>query len=840
MGDFLQKYPLDLFSFGLGFAAAVLALWILRLLRPVLARLNESFRQQTNASHQDALSIAEIRFRNETIQHAQNMHLAANLFSLDEILIPTRLLAPPLQPDTVQNTPLEDITEIAIPYTPDWPEMAAFYQAPTLGPLEALSNQANLVITGAAGCGKTVALAELANRLCAKTGDKGHLDGFAPLLVHAADLVIPPGEIENPLAIILDALSAHISQQTAASLPALAQGWLEQNRAILLLDGLDEFPQRAFDEIVQFLAKVQTAYPALRMVTVAGSEYFGRLPALGFAPLALAGWSGEQRSQFLTRWGALWKLHFSAPADGASLAADPALINSWLLQNSAFLNPFELVCKTWAAYTGDSLGPTIQHAIEATIRRFLQPHASQHRQSLEQLAANILLNQQPIPNRTTVRRWLGEQEEPAAEQTLAPDLEEFSQKDDQDIQKRPPTPDTLADLVTCGILRSHQQERFRIRHPAYTAHLAAPLLFEQKSVEKIISQPDWSQKYLCLGKLAAIDPQASWIQGLVKSHENDLLHAGLLHAARWLKSAPDKNLWTSSLMRRLAVELQNPQVPLALKSALGSALVLSGISGVAVLMRQLLKADDVRVRSLAALCSGMLADQKSTPELTNLLQDPQPLATYAAALALAAISSEPALDALAAGLLHGNGETRLAAAQSFANLPEQGYPTLQEASEHENPLVRRAVMLALARIHLPWVAEILETRRSLDTDWMVQDAIAQVQAASSQPNPHIPSELPELHQTPWLVAYAAQLGMGIAPGKPAEDLLIRALKEGDAEQKFAALFTLGRRCDAETVPAIYQVYFSAGQDMRQAALMTLKSLAAAGITLPPPIQYGYP
>ncbi len=839
MGDLLPNLRVDPISFGLGFAAAILVVWLIRLLQPLLARINESFREQAVATHNDALSIAEIRFRNETIQHAQKMHLAADLFALDEILIPTRLLAPPIPPGSLSSTPLADITTTAIPYTPTWPEMASFYQAPTLDLLQALSGGANLVITGAAGCGKTVALAEIASRLCAKDGGVSQLENFAPLLVHAADLVIPPGEIENPLGIILDALAPHISQQTAASLEELVQIFLQQKRALLLLDGLDELPQRPFDELVQFLKALLDHVPGLQIVAVASPDYLGKIPCLGFVPVCLASWSNEQRNQFLARWGALWQLHFSDQPGTAKPKTEPALINSWLLQDTNFLNPMELVCKTWAAYSGDSLGPGVNHAIEATIRRMLYPHADQHRQALEWLAANIILNQQPTPNRKSVQRWLGEQDEtilPAGQEETETEILPTGDKHPKQI---PGSSAALADLVNCGILRAHRQERFRIRHPIFCAYLAAERLMEENAAQKIVTQPDWTGKFLSLGRLASMESPAKWLQPLVKSHEHDLLLSGLLQTARWLRDAPDKKSWSSAIMRRLAVELQNPQIPFALKSCLASALVLSAKSGVTVLMRQLLRAEDAQIRGLAALCSGMLADQKSTGDLVGLLQAAEPVVNSSAALGLAAIANQQALESLAEALLHGNEHARLAAAQSLANQLEEGHPALQEACEVDNPAVRRAAVFGLMRIRQPWVDEILEKLRSQDTDWMVQDAVAQTLEARRQADPRIPLALPELTQTPWLVGYAAQLGMGIAPGKPAEELLMRALKDGGHEQKLAALYTLGLRCDPTSLIPIYQVYYSGDQEIRQAALLTLQVLAASGLALPPPIQVGF-
>jgi len=53
----------------------------------------------------------------------------------------------------------EDIISQTLPYMPGWPELAAIYRAPTIGVAEAIAGGSNIVIVGAAGAGKTIALA---------------------------------------------------------------------------------------------------------------------------------------------------------------------------------------------------------------------------------------------------------------------------------------------------------------------------------------------------------------------------------------------------------------------------------------------------------------------------------------------------------------------------------------------------------------------------------------------------------------------------------------------------------------------------------------------------------
>jgi hypothetical protein len=105
----------------------------------------------------------EDNHRRITLRRAQGMHLASSIFSLDEILQEPRLIAPPARVEPGVVGIQEDIISQTLPYMPAWPELAAMYRAPTIGVAEAIAGGSNLVFVGAAGTGKTVALAYLAS-----------------------------------------------------------------------------------------------------------------------------------------------------------------------------------------------------------------------------------------------------------------------------------------------------------------------------------------------------------------------------------------------------------------------------------------------------------------------------------------------------------------------------------------------------------------------------------------------------------------------------------------------------------------------------------------------------
>jgi HEAT repeat protein len=196
------------------------------------------------------------------------------------------------------------------------------------------------------------------------------------------------------------------------------------------------------------------------------------------------------------------------------------------------------------------------------------------------------------------------------------------------------------------------------------------------------------------------------------------------------------------------------------------------------------------------------------------------------------------METVAYTLLHGDELLRRAAAEALANHPEEGYPTLEEGSTLEDPAVRRAVVFGLTRVKQPWSIKILDKMRTEDPQWVVQDAATQVLESINNPHPRIPRQLPPLTQTAWLISFAGERGMGVAPGKPAYDLLYQALREGDEDQRLAALYYLSHRGNEGAIMPLYHTYFSSTGDIRETAFEALWNLAASGVDLPPPVQYG--
>jgi HEAT repeat protein len=832
MARFLRNF--DALSFWLGVLAGALLWFLLGRLRPTLKRIAANLREQAQTSRQEKLLNDRTRLGNDTLRYCQGLHLAASLFSLDEIIIPPRVLAPAPLPMAYEPAPSEDITDWAIPYTLDFPELASFYGAPSFSIARALQGNSNLVIVAEAGRGKTTALAHLATQVVREDPELGELSTAIPLMVHAADLALPLATDEEPINLIGKATQTYIRSIPSKRLPNVIEAAFEQNRAILLLDGLDELSPKELDDITSYLESLLYNYPKLRIVTSASPTNLVSLPDLGFFPLSLASWKTEQRSEFITKWGNLWNKFVAEPENSEPDNLEPLLIAGWLYNNSTNLTPLELTLKVWSAFAGDSRGPKSTDAIESYIQRLTFGQPDKYRPALQQLASQMVLEMQSVVEQYRAERWL------AGADMFAVEAEPIS-KEDSEIDSKPTKKGrakahgALPDLVSSGILHSRVNGQVTISHPIFTAYLASQDLIETQNYPKIFSQPEWVGKREAIHYLAVMDQQAFWMQEIIDNNNDDPLNRSLLAAAQWLRDVPDNPPWVINVMRNLAALLQDEKYTLGLRARALSALVFSSNSGVTVLMRQMLKSENPITRQLACLGCGILRDQKSVNEIKSLINHHSPNVSRAALLTLIAIGDQTSMESVAYNLLHGDESLRRAAAEALANHPEEGHPTLQEGSQLEEPAVRRAVVFGLGRIHETWSISILENMRADDTQWVVQDAATQTLEAMTNKHPRTPEAIPELTHTAWLIGFAGEKGMGVSPGRPAYDLLYKALREGDEDQRLAALHYLRFKGDRESAVPLLKTYQSSTSDVRDSAYEALHLLTSKGIELPPSI-----
>jgi HEAT repeat protein len=844
---------MDLFSFAVGFVAGVLFTWLLSRIRPLLVQLRENAKEQRQAAQTRRASGLENNFRRITLRRAQGMHLAASLFSLDEILQEPRLIAPPARVAPGVVGIQDDIISQTLPYMPAWPELAAIYRAPTIGMTEAIAGGSNIVIVGAAGMGKTVALAHLASlaaNLQVKLDADSELEAV-PYLYHVADLQLPFDSSKDPLNIIINAAGESAPLFDLRRLPAFIQQTFKNGQALLLIDGFDELdPTRQRNAFEWFKALLQ-AYPKSRIVTTGCVDQLTGLISLGFNPLALIAWDTPKNLRFIQQWGELWSrtAALEAWAQTGPQQVDPILLNTWLTSDNNGLTPLELTLKAWGAYAGDSLGPRVLDAIATHVRR-VAPSGTPLA-ALELLAMQVVLTLQPIFDPRQARGWVRQYDivddasiESAETVTKTETGQAVPLTDSQKIKikkskasEAAPTYGLLSKMVESGLLISHSNNKMRFLHPILNGYLAGQAIGDNDADTTLLALPDWDGKTLSLRYLAARGDAAAVADIMLKGSELPLHHPAFA-VARWLRDAPKEVAWRGKVFASLLTILQSEGQPLGLRGQAMAAFVTSGDPGAATLFRQLLSSRSFELIPLAALGSGALRDVKASGALEELLQASVSAVRRATCLALVAIGTEKSLESVARALLQGDEELRRAAAEALANDPIEGHPVLKEGATLADILVRRAVVHGLARVGQPWAAETLQHMQVEDDQWAVRNLANQYLEQIQNIDPRVPRQLTVPSESPWLIEFAGKQKMGIPRGGPATDVLLNAFKQGNTEERLAALPYLKRVANEGIVGALYNGMYGEDPEVREAAFYAVEEIGANGFKLPHPNQFG--
>jgi HEAT repeat protein len=311
-----------------------------------------------------------------------------------------------------------------------------------------------------------------------------------------------------------------------------------------------------------------------------------------------------------------------------------------------------------------------------------------------------------------------------------------------------------------------------------------------------------------------------------------------LLVARWLRDAPKETAWRSKVFASLLAILQAEGQPIGLRGQAMAAFVTSGDPGAVTLFRQLLSSRSFELIPLAALGSGALRDVKAVQALEELLHAPVGAVRRAICLALVAIGTEKSLEAVARALLQGDEELRRAAAEALANDPVEGHAMLREGATLADILVRRAAVHGLARVGQPWAIETLQRMQVEDDQWAVRNLATQYLEQMQHIDSRVPRPLATPSESPWVIAFAGKQKIGVPRGGAATDLLLSAFKQGDTEERLAALPYLKRVATEGIINALYNAMYGEDPEVREAAFYAVEEISADGFKLPHPNQFG--
>jgi hypothetical protein len=832
MIQFFRGLQFESISFWSGFIAATLLWWLLRFTRPTLKKIWEIFKEKLKRMGESIKVNAEGRYRDAVLIYTQERHLAAPFFSLDEILLPPRFLAHPPGIDPDLPPPYEEIISTLIPNMPDQPEMASAYNAKTLDIISTLQHVQKIAIYGNPGTGKTTTLAYIAAALSRKLPELGSLQNFLPVYLHCSDLIQTEQETDNPLLLLVGALTPQIRGINQNRLAGLLGSFFREGKVVLMVDGLDETYSLELSKCLEVIKSVLSHHPQIRCIVAADANHINGLPELGFSFFNLAIWDTRTQVQFIHKWSNLWTKFIESPGRRwDDIKIDPFLINGWMLNLESATTPLDFTLKVWAAYAGDSLGPRSVNALEAYLRR-LTVRIPKSRPTLELLATIFALKMESAFTDNDARKWLleGKRETEIARKNVGE-----SSGEEGEIPRWEIDPDVIPSLVEIGLLRQSNGSKVRFAHPILLAYLAGSTLPPNEMLA-ILAQPGCALKDYTLS-FFTYHPELDLIIQKSLSGTKDPLLRERLSVARWLSNIPNDAPIQRAILTQLSKDIQNEMLPAGLKMRLFSAMVLSGHPTILSLIRQFLLSNSAYLRQLATLGCGYLRDLQFLGELVKKLKDTTNV-SQAACFALVNIATKPALEAVVSALLSGNEALARAAAEAFAANPKEGFPILVDGSKMESLPVRRAVIYGLRKVNQPWAVEILQEMQIEDSQWVIKDAAAQAVEDISHPDPIIIRTQPPLEDLPWLITFAGERGQGISPGKPALDMLLRVPREGKEEEILAALDQMRIRGVTDFIPFIYPYYYGDNPHIKEAAYCLLVQVASMGVEIPPLDQVG--
>ena len=179
-------------------------------------------------------------------------------------------------------------------------------------------------------------------------------------------------------------------------------------------------------------------------------------------------------------------------------------------------------------------------------------------------------------------------------------------------------------------------------------------------------------------------------------------------------------------------------------------------------------------------------------------------------------------------LIEGDDLAQLFSAEALASHDGEGISMLEDATTMDGVRIRRAAVYGLSRVLGSRVDQILKRIEHEDNQAIVRNAATEVleqrQSIPDElsPYPNDPSNLP------WLVAYAAEGGIGLTAGKGALETLRRALMAGSKLQRIASLEAIAKYQTHELVLDTLKAMEAEDMEVKDAAYNALWHLEASG------------
>ncbi|MCC6803409.1 MAG: HEAT repeat domain-containing protein, partial [Anaerolineae bacterium] len=642
-----------------------------------------------------------------------------------------------------------------------------------------------------------------------------------PVYVHAADLNAASREFgseADPAEYLVRAVQYSVKRVTASTIPRNLYSRLNRGQVLLLLDGYDDLPEDERGSLLVWLKAYLEQYKHNFLIVTGPAKGYGSLLRTGLTPVFMRPWSDLDIQRAAQRWAEAWT-HFGKKRRKA--APPDAEVIARATTNSRGLTPLEITLKLWATYAEDAKIA----GIEGWLRSYMRRHVANVDELLGQMRqiAALQLDEGFITTRRLQALAIGGEAAAPAKTEPATEVTSEDGKRQPDTETTSPQGRLLGLLRHEGLLVRYRGDRYLFRHSLLAAYLGS-LAIQNASLETLrekAAQPAWSP---AIAYAALTRPLDELVRDRMKAAP-DLLLENVVEMARWLAYADAGVEWRGALLNLLGNQLLAPSQYPYVRERIAAALLDSRDKNTLLIFRRAARNMDANIRRLACLGMGALGDPEALRDLTPLLNDQDADVQLSAGMALGAIGTEEALRPMVVALTSGAEQLRQTIAEAFAAMPEVGYPTLYDAVTDEDFLLRRATIFGLRRLRTTWALVAIYRAFLEDEQWYVRSAAQQAfQELTYGRSASLTEPYPQPENIPWLQSWAARQGENVPPGEAANQMLLRALTEGDAPIRMLAASNLGQLGRADTMRALYAALRDGREEVRATAHQALAQL----------------
>ncbi len=738
MINLFKNFELEKISFFIGFLTASLLWLAVSKFRTWIPEIVANIKKYIKNIKSMQSSGIQNAIRSEAYLTAQQNHLAKSLFFLNQILIEPRLLAEPIFIHDDEKVFFESEVALTVPYTPDFPFLSRNLNVPRITITEAIQKGADLVICGAPGSGKTVALAHLVSSLAQRNPNCGLSSSKIPLYINIHDTDILNSS-EFSLVELLQKIFLHRlpSSQTPKLMKFLPES-LKDNSAILIIDGMDELHPNEFDKAVKFIDTIKKIYNDLQIVVTASHLYLGELLTINFSALVLSPWSNDQILDFYSRWDRLWKQEIIKTKS----VEDPlSILLQWSSTNLRPLSPLEFTLFIWGVLSGDLSGYTPNDLIKSFIRRVL-----------------------PIKEFSDVSEYLSH---------IIFNEKSFS------FYPGNLKGDNFSKIIQSDLYQQWPGGNGRFVHSEVFSYIASLYLDEINLPEIDLTDFKWVIYNSLLAFQSSKTSNPDWLKPILGNH-NSRIPFDFFSISSWLKNTNPSTNWRNNYIKQLVRIIQDNNSKFSVKLRAMAGMVYSNDHNLPIFLRQLLEHKNDSFKKLALFAiSSMNRDDTFIPDLISLSQKSSSDTQKLTSLALSTYRDESTIHELARVLLNGDETVRHVVAESLAFMDEPGTEILKEAVTLEDIVVRRAAIYGLVKMNDFWAIQTLKDMTIQDNQWVVRNFSSQALDYLQGENPYIPTKKIQLTDTPWLIEFAAKDNLGITNPQAAVNELLKALNSED-------------------------------------------------------------